>query len=279
MSDNKSDSTHTSLEEHLSILRYGIEADRFRLDQTKARCENSFFAKHFPAFLAGAVALAGTLVSGTNIWVSYTTNKNTADIAAKKDLREFVATHRAELFGIDRKAAEQLRRALEITFPPDLVADVLARIAPQAPAETRDIFNTAPKEGPVIRGKIQTWGGPNDAGISASEGLALVREVHLPALKDYFLASPSGTTGLARQLNPATFYVSARWNYSRWTAEFLRTHKVTVTNPKTGQKAEAQPVDWGPGSWTGRAFDVSPGLAKHLGLQTDDEAILTIPEA
>ena len=192
-----------------------------------------FLTKHFAAILAGAIAFAGTLVSIANIIVGQLANRNTADLATKKDLREFVATHRSELFGTDRSAAEQLRRTLEVTFPPQLVSDVLGNIAPQAPAETRDIFNTLPKEGPVIRGKIETWGGPNDTGVTPAEGLSLVSQEDLPAFKDYFLpVQPLGTTGLARRLNPKSFYVSARWDYSRHSRSFLRTHKVMVSNPE-----------------------------------------------
>ena len=39
---------------------------------------------------------------------------------------------------------------------------------------------------------------------------------------------------------------------------------------------DAQPVDWGPHISTGRVADLSPGLAKALGLQTDDVVRITI---
>src|SRR4029077_2450078 len=51
----------------------------------------------------------------------------------------------------------------------------------------------------------------------------------------------------------------------------------TVTNPRTGQSAVARPVDWGPNARTGRVADLSEGLAKKLGLNTDDTVEVSIP--
>ena len=39
---------------------------------------------------------------------------------------------------------------------------------------------------------------------------------------------------------------------------------------------DAGPVDWGPHISTGRVADLSPGLAKALGLQTDEIVRITI---
>lgn len=268
-----------SLEEALNVMRFQLEAERLRLDQGNARMEGTFFAKHFPAILAAAIALAGVLVSAAQIFVGETTNRNTATLAAKKDLREFIATHRKELFGTDRATAEQLRKTLEVTFPQPLVKEVLEKIAPQVPSETRDIFNTLPKTGPVIRGRVGTWGGPQDAGVGPDEGLALIKKEEMPQFQDYFLSTqPLGTTGLARRLNPRASYIAARWDYKRFPPSYLQTHKVKVTNPRNGKSAQAQPVDWGPASHSGRVADISPGLAETLDLEVGDEAIIEIPE-
>jgi hypothetical protein len=45
---------------------------------------------------------------------------------------------------------------------------------------------------------------------------------------------------------------------------------VEVTNPANGKRAYAKPIDWGPDETTRRVADLSPGLAWHLGLKTND---------
>lgn len=130
----------------------------------------------------------------------------------------------------------------------------------------------------VTRGRMSTFGGPNDPGVSPSEGLALVSHSNFHKFEDYFLErQPTGTTGLARRLNPDTFYLAARWSYSVTPKSWLAGVMVKVTNPETGATALAKPVDWGPAVWTNRVVDLSPGLAEHLGLVTDDECEISYP--
>jgi hypothetical protein len=127
-------------------------------------------------------------------------------------------------------------------------------------------------------GKIGIWGGPNDMGVPPDENLALVDPSEIPDFQRYFLPrQPSGTTGLARRLDPTSYYISARWNYTITSKPFLKTHLVIVKNPRNGKSAEAQPVDWGPDAMSGRVADISPGLATYLGLTVDDEAVIEIP--
>lgn len=130
----------------------------------------------------------------------------------------------------------------------------------------------------VLRGKMSTFGGPNDLGVSPSEGLALIQPHQLQEFEEYFLPTqPPGTTGLARRLNPEKFYIACRWNYGQTSKKFLVNSLTTVTNPKNEKTAQAKPVDWGPHQTTGRIADLSPSLAKFLGLQTDDEVEVIIP--
>ena len=129
-----------------------------------------------------------------------------------------------------------------------------------------------------IQGRISTFGGPQDAGVGPAEGLALVEPTDLPTWSEYFLPQqPPGTTGLARRLNPDAFYLACRWDYRQTSRAFLRSSMATVTNLQTGQSVQAKPVDWGPDRSTGRIADLSPGLARHLGLQTDDKVEVQIP--
>ena len=124
----------------------------------------------------------------------------------------------------------------------------------------------------AFEGKMSTFGGPNDHGVSSSEGLALFGQADVAENPDLFLPQqPPNTTGLARRLNPDAKYLACRWDYKTTPKNFLKakTTKVKVTNPANGKSAEARPADWGPAVWTGRVADLSPGLAHELALDTN----------
>jgi hypothetical protein len=128
-----------------------------------------------------------------------------------------------------------------------------------------------------VRGKMSTFGGPDDSGVGPHEGLALVDAGNILEVKEYFLPEqPEGTTGLARRLNPETFYIACRWDYHQTSKDFLRRSMVAATNPRNGKTAMAKPVDWGPNIATGRVTDLSPGLATYLALNTDDLIEVTL---
>src|SRR6476659_5260603 len=130
-----------------------------------------------------------------------------------------------------------------------------------------------------VEGKMSTFGGPTDTGMSATEGLALFTPADLqdPKYSCLFLPTPPpGTTGLGRRLNPEKYYFACRWNYNDTPREFLRGALAPWETPAIGRAADARPVDWGPNISTGRVADLSPGLAKALGLQTDDFVRITI---
>src|SRR5579884_224758 len=130
-----------------------------------------------------------------------------------------------------------------------------------------------------VEGKMSTFGGPLDFGMTLDEGLALFDKSDLtnPSYSYLFLpAPPPGTSGLGRRLNPDRYYFACRWNYADTPREFLRRALARVENPVNGRAAEARPVDWGPHPSTGRVADLSPGLAAALGLNTDDAVRITI---
>jgi hypothetical protein len=130
-----------------------------------------------------------------------------------------------------------------------------------------------------VEGKMSTFGGPRDTGMSADEGLALFTPADLqdPKYSYLFLPTPPpGTTGLGRRLNPDKYYFACRWNYNDTPREFLKRALARVENPANGRTADARPADWGPHISTGRVADLSPGLAAALGLQTDDVVRITI---
>jgi len=126
-----------------------------------------------------------------------------------------------------------------------------------------------------IVGKMSTFGGSADTGMTDTEGLALIQPAHFDAFREYFI--PGTASPLGKRLNPDKFYIACRWDRNVTPYSWLRQIKVTVRNPLTGKSEFAQPMDWGPAAWTGRVADLSPGLAKALGLTTDQVCEVTIP--
>ncbi len=132
----------------------------------------------------------------------------------------------------------------------------------------------------VLNGRMSTFGGPDDTGMTPTEDLALVEKQSqaddYPA--DFFLSeSAAHARGWGRRLNPAKFYIACRWDYSLTPKAFLRTAQITVQDPTNGRSAQARAVDWGPNERTGRVADLSPGLARFLELNTDDLVNVVIP--
>lgn len=128
-------------------------------------------------------------------------------------------------------------------------------------------------------GTSSTFGGPDDTGVSASEGLAFIYEFdEAPYL--FLPHQPSGTSGLARRLDPGVFYLACRWDYDVTSKEMLRDsgQMALVTAKKTGISRLAHPADWGPHEeQTGRAADLSPALMESLGIGTDDIVEVVYP--
>ena len=139
--------------------------------------------------------------------------------------------------------------------------------------------NKQPKILFQVEGKMSTFGGPHDLGMNPTEDLALFdkRDLEDPKFSYLFLpASPPGTGGLGRRLNPDQYYLACRWNYAETPKDFLRNNLARVENPQNGRAADGRPADWGPDAATGRVADLSPGLADALGLNTDDLVRITI---
>lgn len=148
---------------------------------------------------------------------------------------------------------------------------------------------------PTFAGPYRSpFGGPDDKAMSGGEGLALFDQKDVATRPDLFLSNKElaekGLTdpeiaklGLARRLKADQFYVAARWDYSLTSRSFLRASKVKVRNLKTSKEVPAQPVDWGPNASTGGVADLSPGLAKEIGLSPGEAVeivvdLLTLPE-
>jgi len=128
-----------------------------------------------------------------------------------------------------------------------------------------------------LSGKVSWFGGPDDDGVTPSEGLAFIFDYdEAPHL--FLLSQPQGTTGLARRLNPSVYYVACRWDYDVTPKEMLG-RKDFMAKVRTGNGREflAWPADWGPHGDTDRVADISPGLMEALQIKTDDEVEVFYP--
>jgi hypothetical protein len=127
-----------------------------------------------------------------------------------------------------------------------------------------------------VDGTCSWFGGPDDDGVSPSEGLAFLYEVS--DAPDLFLPEqPPGTTGLARRLDPETFYVATRWDYDVTPKEMLRDQSKKALVRANDREFLARPADWGPNENTGRVADLSPGLMDALGIDTDSRVEVIYP--
>jgi N-acetylmuramoyl-L-alanine amidase len=127
-----------------------------------------------------------------------------------------------------------------------------------------------------VKGKCSWFGGPDDTGVSSSEGLAFI--YGYDAAPHLFLPTqPPGTSGLARRLNPNIYYVACRWDYNVVSKTQLARPSYQALVIVGGMQVRAWPADWGPHEDTGRVADLSPGLMKLFELETDDEVEVIYP--
>lgn len=158
------------------------------------------------------------------------------------------------------------------------IADALVDEEVEGP--TPPVEGPPPDEGDEIlfsaSGKCSHFGGPDDTGVSPSEGLAFIYDVEdAPHL--FLPDQPSGTTGLARRLNPGIFYVACRWDYDVTPKDMLARPDLQALVRANGKEFLAWPADWGPHGDTNRVADLSPGLMTALGVRTDDGVEVIYP--
>ena len=139
-----------------------------------------------------------------------------------------------------------------------------------------EMFHNKPPEEPAYlfeqTGRCSWFGGPDDSGVSPSEGLAFIYSYD--ERPDLFLPQqPPGTTGLARRLNPDVFYLACRWDYSVTPKELLKRRDLMARVSANGRSILCWPADWGPNENTGRIVDLSPAALEALELTTDDGGV------
>jgi N-acetylmuramoyl-L-alanine amidase len=218
--------------------------------------------------------------------VLYATQENiatrVAEAIASYGLINRGAKHRSDLYFLNK--TEEPSILIEVCFV-DAAADVEA-YQQNFKEICAAIAHVAPDHGKVkkdrplyAKGKVSWFGGPDDMGVTPSEGLAFIYEYNqAPHL--FLDEQPPNTTGLARRLDPEVPYIAMRWDYEVHSKEYLRSGKylALVRAPKTGkQVAGVYPSDWGPHADTARVADISEGLMKELGITTDDMVEVVFP--
>jgi len=136
----------------------------------------------------------------------------------------------------------------------------------------------AQPEGTVMfSGRCSWFGGPNDTGVSPSEGLAFFYELEdAPHL--FLPTQPAGTTGLARRLNPDLFYIACRWDYDVTPKSMLARPNYQALVRSNNREFLAWPADWGPHETeTDKDVDISPGLMAALDIDTGDSVTVIYP--
>lgn len=124
-----------------------------------------------------------------------------------------------------------------------------------------------------ISGRCSTFGGPDDSGMTPDEGLALYwthdqcdERPHL-----FLPRTPENERlGTSKRLDPDANYIAIRFNKAERSIQAWRNSQFRVSNPANGHFQIARLTDWGPNVATGRAVDLSPALARLLGVSTDD---------
>lgn len=156
----------------------------------------------------------------------------------------------------------------------DAICQAIANVAP--------IGNKPIEKNPVLKakGKVSWFGGPEDMGVSPSEGLAFIYQ-YSDAPHLFLDEQPPNTTGLARRLNTEEVpYIAMRWDYDVYSKIMLASGKylAAIHAPKTDRTITGVfPADWGPHSDTSRVADCSNFVLSELGIMTDDEVEVVFP--
>jgi N-acetylmuramoyl-L-alanine amidase len=203
-----------------------------------------------------------------------------ADISHSSGLKNRGPKKRTDLYFLNK--TEMPAILIEVCFVDSRAdADLYEAFFDQitaAIAQTISGSEAPPVEGTFqAKGKASVFGGPEDMGVSPSEGLAFIQQINeAPHL--FLPYQPSATTGLARRLNPYVHYIACRWDYSETPKEVLLQDMALVKASKTGIALKAFPADWGPAENTGRVADLSPSLMDDLGIQTDEKIEIIFPK-
>jgi N-acetylmuramoyl-L-alanine amidase len=209
-----------------------------------------------------------------------------AEISSASGLINRGAQYRSDLYFLNKTTGARGAILIEICFVDaktdvteyekhfDDIIDAIARAIGQP-----DDF--MPPPAPAFRkiGRVSWFGGPNDMGVSPSEGLALEAEgVNPDDAPELFLDyQPSGTTGLARRLNSdGAHYIAMRWDDDQFSKDELASGELQFEVSAGDRSVICRPADWGPASETGRVCDVSHKTLMDLQIATDDEVEITL---
>lgn len=125
----------------------------------------------------------------------------------------------------------------------------------------------------IFTGKISTFGGSSDSGMTRSEGSSCYEHSEADKRPDlFFPRSEDLSLGVSQRMRSEdALYFACRYPLKAFPRSMLQNTNWLFINPKTGAKACLWLVDWGPHpDNTDKDFDISPFAARCLGLQSGD---------
>jgi hypothetical protein len=132
--------------EQIAREQLGLDKDRFKLEQDKARFDQRFWHRNFGTMTTFGVAFLGLILSVAQVWVAYIQKdrdvlqkQHEIEIAQfqkdrelqsqeRRDLREFMSKNDALIFSADGTARDRMRNLMLTTFSADLVQPVFERL-------------------------------------------------------------------------------------------------------------------------------------------------------
>lgn len=125
----------------------------------------------------------------------------------------------------------------------------------------------------ILKGKVSTFGGAGDTGMTLTEGLSIFEHHEADQRLDLFYhRGVNPNVGTSKRLKPDSYYFAYRFPLDpRPDRKVLQATQFLFRNPENGRMVVAWLADWGPHERTGRVFDISPGVANALSVQTDQE--------
>lgn len=122
-----------------------------------------------------------------------------------------------------------------------------------------------------MTGKISTFGGPDDSGMTHTEGLAIYEHHEADLRPDLFRRRATDLTeGSSKRLKITALYFAYRFPKAH-NRKGLQQSIFWFVNNKNGLTIPMSLVDFGPHERTGRVFDISPYAAELLRVKTDEE--------
>jgi len=110
-------------DETLEQKKLALELERLQIEKARFASEQRFFQKNMGTLVAAIISLSAVLVSGTQVWITYSTQASESRKLEEErerrwrlDQTQFVFQHMDRIFSGDRKSVERARDVMVVTF-------------------------------------------------------------------------------------------------------------------------------------------------------------------